>query len=199
MKQLLRRKELCSAAKAFYQRGWMLGTAGNLSFRDDDNSIWITASGRNKGMLTPNDLLQVDAQGNVIYAPKAYLKPSAETSIHTAVYDMYPHVHACLHVHMLESNWICEDHLDDRLVLTPIEMLKGLHWPPDKGDASILVIDNHRHVPQIAAELKEKLGDDELPGFLIRRHGITAWGKDIQEAQNRIELFYYIFAFMCRR
>ena len=199
MKQDNLRSQLCATARYFYERGWMLGTAGNLSARNRDGSIWITASGKNKGELHPNDFLQLTPQGTPIYSPQPDLKPSAETSIHTAVYRMYPSVHACLHVHMLVSNWICEDHLGERIFLTPIEMLKGLNWPPSKGKASILVTENHPVVSDIAKELEQKMSTDELPGFLIRRHGITAWGKDIQEARNRIELFYYIFAFMCRK
>ena len=100
---------------------------------------------------------------------------------------------------MLESNWVCEHHIGDRLPLVELEMLKGFGWRATDPTPSILVLDNHPHVPDISLELDQKLAsDDIIPGFLIRQHGITAWGKNILEARNRIELFYYIFAFMCK-
>ena len=45
------RDQLSEIASYFYRRGWMLGTAGNLSVRNPDGTIWITASGQNKGEL----------------------------------------------------------------------------------------------------------------------------------------------------
>jgi methylthioribulose-1-phosphate dehydratase len=44
-----RRLELINTARNFYQQGWMVGTAGNLSVRLPDDSFWITVSGRAKG------------------------------------------------------------------------------------------------------------------------------------------------------
>ncbi|MFM6520946.1 MAG: class II aldolase/adducin family protein, partial [Microcystis panniformis] len=34
------RLSLVAAARRFYQLGWMLGTAGNLSAKVDDHSFW---------------------------------------------------------------------------------------------------------------------------------------------------------------
>jgi methylthioribulose-1-phosphate dehydratase len=36
------REVLAAAARLFYGRGWMMGTAGNLSLRLPDGSFWIT-------------------------------------------------------------------------------------------------------------------------------------------------------------
>ena len=40
------RANLITTAALFYERGWMWGTAANLSARSDDG-IWITARGVN--------------------------------------------------------------------------------------------------------------------------------------------------------
>ena len=191
--------QLCDAAHYFHQKGWMLGTAGNLSARTEDTNFWITSSGQNKGELTPEQFLLLSPQGDILHHPAPSLRPSAETSIHIAVYDLFPDARACLHVHMLESNWVCDHHPQPWMELPPLEMLKGFGWTG--GPAHILVTDNHDHVPQIADDLRAAHHDREgfwIPGFLIRNHGITAWGRDISEARNRIELFSYIFSYMCR-
>ena len=193
------RPQLITIAKNFYDRKWMYGTAGNLSARTSNDSIWITASGQNKGELTQEHFLKVDLSGKILYSPPK-LRPSAETSIHTAVYKKYPDMYACLHVHMLESNWVCEDYSDNKIPLAKLEMLKGFGWKPSMGTPCIHVIENFEYVPKIAEEMDTILSpNDIIPGFLIRGHGITAWGKNIQEARNRLELFSYIFSFMCRR
>jgi len=51
------RAALVEIARDFHARGWMAGTAGNLSARADDGHFWITASGKPKGRLEENDFL----------------------------------------------------------------------------------------------------------------------------------------------
>ena len=144
--------QLCDAAHYFHQKGWMLGTAGNLSARAVGMNFWITSSGQNKGELTPEQFLLLASQGEILHRSSPLLKPSAETSIHIAVYELFPQARACLHVHMLESNWVCDHHPEPWMELPHLEMLKGFGWKG--GSARILITDNHDHVPQIAADLR---------------------------------------------
>ena len=193
------RSELCKSARYFHQRGWMMGTAGNLSAKDDD-TFWITASGQSKGSLTEQQLIHMNMSGTVMTQNPGY-KPSAETSIHVVAYNLFPTIQACLHVHMVEGNWVCDDHLQSNWIPLPhIEMLKGFGWKG--GPAHILVTDNHDHVPAIAQEMLYMFNQPQesfiVPGFLIRGHGVTAWGESIEEARNRIELLSFIFSYMCR-
>jgi methylthioribulose-1-phosphate dehydratase len=195
------RSELCDTAQYFHQKGWMMGTAGNLSAKISSESFWITASAQNKGALTPQQFLRLHTNGKILERPISSLNPSAETSIHIAAYDLFPSIHACLHVHMLESNWVCDDQPKTDLITLPnLEMLKGLGWK--QGSAKILVTENHTDVPQIAQDMRSFYTQNHnqfiVPGFLIRGHGITAWGNSITQARNRIELFSYIFSYMCR-
>ena len=128
------RKELCASARYFHQKGWMMGTAGNLSAKDSPHSFWITASGQNKGALSSSQFIHMTMEGHVLSQPKTDLKPSAETSIHQATYSLFPEVQSCLHVHMLEGNWVCDDHPQKNLIPVPkLEMLKGFGWK--KGPA----------------------------------------------------------------
>ena len=47
----------------------------------------------------------------------------------------------------------------------------------------------------LAIKLEKAWTDGRLmvPGFLIRGHGLTAWGKDIASAQQHIEGFEFLF------
>lgn len=95
-----------AAARHFYQQGWMVGTAGNLSAQMLDGSFWITASGRNKGELSSDDFVRIAPDGTVLESPRPELRPSAETSIHQVIYSLFPDVQACYHVHSIEANLV---------------------------------------------------------------------------------------------
>src|SRR5580658_7726066 len=97
---------LTNVARDFHQRGWMAGTAGNLSARDchDIHTFWITASGLPKGQLDERDFLRLAiSNGAVVECGRTDAKPSAEASIHQAIYQLFPQVRACLHVHSVEA------------------------------------------------------------------------------------------------
>ncbi|MEK6551542.1 MAG: class II aldolase/adducin family protein, partial [Pseudomonadota bacterium] len=98
------RAALVEIARDFHARGWMAGTAGNLSAREDDGHFWITASGKPKGRLDENDFLLVRVKdGAVVEKRVATDKPSAETTIHAALYRRFPEARAVLHGHSVEA------------------------------------------------------------------------------------------------
>lgn len=201
------RPELIAAAHQFYQQGWMVGTAGNLSTRIPDGSFWITASGRSKGELQLSDFIRIYPDGRAEQSPESLkseslklnnLKPSAETSIHQSIYTLFPNAIACYHVHSVEANLVSEFTDSDNLSLPPLEMLKGLGVWEENPNCEIPVFTNYLQVSQIAAEIKERFSNTspQIPALLIRNHGVTVWGKSATDARNYIELIEYIFRYM---
>ncbi|WP_280181522.1 S-methyl-5-thioribose-1-phosphate isomerase, partial [Nocardia farcinica] len=75
---------IAATARELYARGWMPGTAGNLSVRTGDTAV-VTASGLAKGELSATDMVRV-AIADSTPLPGQDRRPSAETTIHTAVY-----------------------------------------------------------------------------------------------------------------
>ncbi len=190
------REILAADARALYARGWMHGTAGNLSLRLDDGSFWITASGKAKGSLTPADFLHLSPGGEILERGRPADRPSAEASLHAEVYRLFGEARACYHVHTVAANVASCLAPSADLPLPPLEMLKGLGIPDERPAVSIAVLPNHAHVPSIAADLSARFlaSPPRLPGFLIRHHGLTVWAPDPQEAMNRLELFEFLFA-----
>lgn len=188
----------------------MSGTAGNLSLRQADRSYWITASGKSKGALTAGDFLRLGPDGAVLERGHPGDRPSAESSLHTALYTLFPTATACYHVHTVAANVasrLVPEGGDDgegeggeiaELPLPPIEMLKGLGVWEERPAASLAVFPNHAEVPRIAAAVAARFGaaPPRLPGFLIRDHGLTVWGASPQAAMNHLELFDFIFQCM---
>lgn len=192
-------KLLRHLARQLYRRGWMDGTAGNLSLRRGEN-LFITASGRPKGTLTPEEILSLPLRHAYGEAFSSGLRPSAELSIHLAIYRLFPETEAVLHVHTVEA--ALASAMDrNELSLPPLEVLKGL-GVADPGQCPLLpVFDNDSKVPEIARKIEERLRDPiySLPGLLIRHHGTTAWGKSLDEAIRHLELLEFCFRYIVER
>ena len=176
-------------------RGWVPATAGNLSVRaEDGENIWITASGTHKGRLTPDDLLLVDLEGNLLKAA-GDRRPSAETSLHLAVYRSIPEAGACLHVHTVANTLV--HHVGDgtRVPLPALELVKAFGIWEEAPEVGVPLFPNLPHVPDIAAQVEARFGEaaPEVPGFLIADHGLTAWGPNLEKADHALEAFEFLF------
>lgn len=193
------RTTLIANAAYFYQRGWMMGTAGNLSARSGADDFWVTASGCAKGELRVQDFVRVSLHGDLLEKGRPDAKPSAETSLHQAIYTLYPEACACYHVHSVEAN--LASHLADGegwLPLPPIEMLKGFGIMGEAPSVRMRVLPNHAHVPDIAADMLKQLTPENngIPAFLIRDHGVTVWAKDQITARHYVELAEYTLRYI---
>src|SRR5688500_2935591 len=98
------RQENVRISHLFYQRGWSLATSSNFSARLDPQTLLITWSGRDKGLLTEEDLLLVDLSGNI--RQETDLKPTAETTLHCELYRFQQEIGAILHTHSIYSTMI---------------------------------------------------------------------------------------------
>ncbi len=174
-------------------QGWCPATGGNFSVRIDTNSAWVTASGKHKGQLTPADLLKVDLLGNPL---DSALKPSAETLIHTQLYALDAHIGAVLHTHSIASTVLSRLTEGSDFYLHGYEMQKSLSGN-NTHDATvrICIFENTQDMSQLAAALKSEWAQQPLYwGFLVRGHGLYAWGKDIQEAKRHLEGIEFLLA-----
>ena len=191
------RTHLAAAARDFYARGWMLGTAGNLSARRDADAFWITASGRPKDQLGAGDFVLVNRRGQVVQAPPGR-KPSAEAAIHEVVYRHVPDARVIFHVHSVEANLCGHFAQQGRLRLPALEMLKGLGVPDAEPRVDLPVFANHVNVPRIAEDMDRAFAQalPRVPGALIHQHGVTAWGPDFLAAKHHLELLEYCFRYL---
>jgi methylthioribulose-1-phosphate dehydratase len=197
------RAALAEIARDFHARGWMHGTAGNLSAREDDNHFWITASGKPKGRLDEDDFLLVRVQdGAVIEKRVAADKPSAETAIHRVIYAQFPDARTCLHGHSVEAMLAASRAKKGAksLRLPPIEMIKGFDIWQQNPKADLPLFENHLEVPRIAKDIEARFKQNvpAVTALLIRGHGVTVWGRGLQEAYNRFELLEFILSYLAR-
>lgn len=192
------RPHLINAANHFYQRGWMAGTGGNLSARVPDGSLWITASGRPKGQLTPSDFIRMSVGGHILEQTRAEYKPSAETSIHLAVYQTFPEAQACYHIHSIEAKLVSRFTTENAIKLPAIEMVKPLGMWEDVSNVLLPLFPNHLDVAQISQEIiaRFQVNPPMIPALLIRDHGVTVWANSLESAYTYVETIEYIFRYM---
>ena len=197
------RAALVEIARDFHARGWMSGTAGNLSVRADDGNFWITASGRPKGRLDESDFLLVRIRdGEVVERAAPGNKPSAETAIHCAIYALFPDARACLHGHSMDGCLISgrAQRAAKALRLPAIEMLKGFDIWQQNPKVDLPLFENTLDVARIAAEIGKRLQKNPpaLSALMIRGHGATVWGRNLQEAYNRYECLEFVLSVATR-
>jgi methylthioribulose-1-phosphate dehydratase len=197
------RTALTEIAHDFHARGWMLGTAGNLSAREDAEHFWISASGAPKGRLGEDDfLLARVADGAVVERVRPGLQPSAETAIHAALYRLFPEARACLHGHSVEAALVSmrAPRTAVAVRLPPIEMVKGLDLWEQNPKAELALFANTLDVAKIAAEIARRFArrPPRLSALLVRGHGATVWGTSLQQAYNRFECLEFILAYLAR-
>ena len=184
---------LCRVGRLFGERQWCLATAGNFSLRADAWHCLITQSGKDKSTLGRDDLMLCDLEGTAI---DDSLKPSAEAALHTALYRQDPAIGAVLHTHSVTSTVLSRALATD-LVVTGFEMQKAISGVRSHEESlTIALFENTQDMEQLAAAVVSRLtsGTLAVPGFLVRGHGLYAWGADLGEAQRHVEGFEFLLA-----
>jgi methylthioribulose-1-phosphate dehydratase len=184
----------------FYQRGWVLGTSGNFSVVTSFEPLLlsITASGANKGALTPNDILQIDSGGGLT---RGLGRPSDETWLHlTLVRER--RAGAVLHTHSVWSTLLSDAFATDgQLVIEGFEMLKGLAGvKTHEHRENLPIIENSQDIKALAVTFEEALRTyPKCHGVLLRRHGLYTWGQDLPEARRQVEILEFLLEVVGRK
>jgi Ribulose-5-phosphate 4-epimerase and related epimerases and aldolases len=123
--------------------------------------------------------------------------------LHASLAELLPDVGSILHTH---SVWATI--LSDRFghaggfTLTGYEMLKGLAGvATHEHEEHIAVVENTQDIPQLAAAIAERIKANDpvfRHGYLIRRHGLYTWGRDVDEAYRHVEIFEFLFEVLGR-
>jgi methylthioribulose-1-phosphate dehydratase len=199
---------LVEITASFARRGWFPGTSGNLSARvsapDEPLLLVVSVSGRDKEAMTAADFVLVDG---ALQPVEPGLQPqagssepctSAETVIHARIYQ----VTGCgcvLHVHTVWNNLIAERFFSQGEVgLRDLEMIRGLDVWEESAEIRVPVVQNLFKLPALAEALVERITDPRVPGILVRRHGLYAWGANPFEAKRHVEAFEFMFEYLLR-
>ncbi|GMA50588.1 methylthioribulose-1-phosphate dehydratase [Alicyclobacillus contaminans] len=195
---LEQRRQVRQLAAELAARGWLPATSGNLSVKvkADPLCIAITRSGADKQQLTEADVILVNGDNQVV--DETPYRPSAETAVHTQLYNKFG-CGAVLHVHTQYNNLVSDAYFEDGGVeLTGYELLKALgHWE-ENARIRVPIVENFHDLNRLASAVAA-VADPDVPGVLVRNHGIYAFGQSADEAKRHLEALEWLFEYHVRR
>jgi methylthioribulose-1-phosphate dehydratase len=189
---------LVEAGRRLERRGWALGTSGNFStvVAADPLRLAITASGVDKATLSERDVVEVDSQARLVRGDG---RPSAEAHLHVAVVKTRG-AGAVLHTHSVWTTVLTDTTQAREIVIRGYEMLKGLAGVgTHEHEERVPILENAQDMPKLARDVEGILaGRPEAHAFLLRRHGLYTWGRDLSEAVRHVEILEYLFEVLGR-
>ena len=183
---------LCDAGRELAANGWTPATSSNFSQRIDAAHAAITVSGRDKGRLTPADIMRIDLDGQAVGSDH---RPSAETLLHTQVYALRPEIGVVLHTHSRTQTVASMLYADAGAVrLEGYELLKAFTgFDTHETSLTVPVFPNAQDMRVLTRAVGAWLAQGGPAfGYLIAGHGLYAWGRDMAEAMRHLETFDFL-------
>ncbi|MGY3255135.1 3-oxo-tetronate 4-phosphate decarboxylase [Pseudomonas chlororaphis] len=170
------REEICDVGRSLYQRGYTVGSAGNISARLDDGWL-ITPTDVCLGRLDPAAIAKVNLAGEWVSGDK----PSKTLALHRQVYDRNPGVGGVVHTHSthlvaltLAGVWRPDDILPP---LTPYQVMKVGHIP--------LIGYQRPGSPKVAEQVAQLA--NSVRGVMLERLGPVVWESSVAKASYALE------------
>lgn len=189
--------ELCAhdlgeVGRQFNRRNWVPATSGNFSIRLDRMAMLITRSNISKADLTKDDVIRMGLDGRSLTTIGG--GASAETPIHCMIYRRELEARSVLHTHSIAAT-VLSMQSGDELRCGGLEIQRALPTVDNHSDEIVLpIFDNHPDIQVLADQVNEALegGIQCHNGFLIRGHGLYAWGDSIEDARRYIETWEFL-------
>jgi ribulose-5-phosphate 4-epimerase/fuculose-1-phosphate aldolase len=170
------REEICVTGASLYQRGYTVGSAGNISARLDDGWL-ITPTDACLGRLDPAAIAKVDLAGNAVSGGQ----PSKTLALHRGIYARNPQTRGIVHTHSthlvaltLAGVWSEADVLPP---ITPYYVMKVGHIP--------LIRYRRPGDPEVAEQIAALA--DTVRGVLLERLGPVVWERSVAQASYALE------------
>jgi methylthioribulose-1-phosphate dehydratase len=166
-------------------------TSSNFSCRLDNAHVAITVSGRDKGKLTEADIMVVDFDGNPVGSA---LRPSAETLLHTQLYQRFAEIGCVLHTHSQAQTIASRLYSGAGHVrLEGYELLKAFAGNETHDThIDVPVLSNTQDMRTLAAQVDALLDRQCMWGYLIDGHGLYTWARDMAEARRHLDAFEFL-------
>lgn len=189
---------IASIASGFQARGWALGTSGNLSavVQRDPLRLAMSPSGVDKGEMLAEQILMIDEHAAVISNHQA--KPSDESPLHIRIVKERG-AGAVLHTHSIWNTILSDIHAAQKgFFIEGYEMLKGLEGVSTHEHREWLpILENSQDMLALADSIGDTLRTHkDAHAFLLRRHGLYSWGRDLAQAKRHVEIIEFLLETM---
>jgi L-fuculose-phosphate aldolase len=168
------RHDICLACRWIHGRHFVAATDGNISIRLDPSRVLTTPTAISKGMMSPDDLVITDLQGNLVAGRRP---PSTELGMHLLIYQRRPDVNAVCHAHPPVATGYAAARLPlNKAIICEVVLALGcIPVAPYATPGS----------PELS-EVMDPLvhGHDAI---LMANHGVVTYGQDLLTAFFRME------------
>lgn len=168
------RQQIVDIGRLMYQKGWVAANDGNISVRLDEKRVLATPTGVSKGMMSPDDLIVCDMQGNKLEGPR---ERTSEILMHMTIYGMRPDIKAVVHSHPPVSTGFAVAGRALNMALLP-EVIVGLGCIPLAGYGL-------PGTPELSAALAPYI--PTYDALLMANHGAVAYADDLYKAFFKME------------
>jgi L-fuculose-phosphate aldolase len=168
------RKDIVDIGKLVYEKGWVAANDGNISIRLDRNKILCTCTGISKGMMTVDDLIICDLDGNKLEGSR---ERTSEIAMHLTIYQMRPDIQSVLHAHPPTATGFAVAGRPLNLALLP-EVIIGLGCVP-------LAEYGLPGTPALTDGMRPYI--PTYDAILMGNHGCVSYGEDVYKAFFKME------------
>ena len=172
------RRQIVEAAQELVRKGYLMATGGNISMRViGENAFAITPSNYDYMKMTPDDICILDFDLNLLEDNK--LKPSVETAMHGAIYQVRGDVNAVVHTHQVYASALT-------LVKAPIPSLFD-----EQARFLGRSVDIIPYAPSGTGMLKNMIAKhvkNHNNAFMMQNHGALIFGHDMERAIHNVEI-----------
>jgi len=168
------KEKLVEICHRVYEKGFVASYDGNISARTDNNSVLITCSGKCKGEINSDDIMEMDYKGNIIAGNG---KISTENKMHLFAYLRRPEVKAVVH---------CHPPFSTAFAVAGISLVE--HYLPE-----VMLSIGKVPLCKFAAPSTDEVPKSIKPyidyawAFLLENHGAITVGRDLDDAYYKME------------
>ncbi|MCK9548516.1 MAG: aldolase [Sphaerochaeta sp.] len=172
------RKQIVTYARSLFERGFVVGSAGNISVKMEDGSFLATPTGSSFGTITEAEVSHFDQSGKLLSGKP----PTKEVFLHLACYDVHPEVQAVVHLHSTYSTLLASlEGLSDGTPIRPFTP----YFVMKVGGVGVL---------PYRKPGDKRLGDDirqksAFSTLLMANHGLIVCRPSLKEAVEASEEF----------
>jgi len=149
------------------ERAGYIDHNGHCSIRRDTSSLYINSGAAIRSSLTPDDIVAVDLDGNLV---EGAARPPLEFHIHSEIYRGRPDVNAVAHTHPKWSTY---------LTMTGHRLKAVYAQGALVSDAPVLDTPMSVNTKEMGERLAAQLGRG--PAVLLKAHGVVSVGVDMLE------------------
>ena len=170
------REQICDVCHKMWQKGWVAANDGNVSVKLEDGTFLATPTGMSKSFITPEKLVHIDGDGNILEAEEG-CRPSSEIKMHLRCYQEREDVGAVLHAHppVATGFAVANKPLDEYSMIETVIALGSVPVTPYGTHSTY-------EVPEAIAPY---LGEHDA--VLLQNHGALTVGADVITAYYRME------------